>query len=126
MVTLTINSRLPSLNDYTLACRGNKYTGAKLKKEAEEMIGWHINTQLKGIHFDAPVKLAFRWYEPNKKRDLDNIAFAKKFILDALVQNGVIKTDGWKGVTGFTDSFFVDNAPRIEVDIEFDDGWLPF
>lgn len=90
------------------------------------MIGWHINTQLKGIHFDAPVKLAFRWYEPNKKRDLDNIAFAKKFILDALVQNGVIKTDGWKGVTGFTDSFFVDNAPRIEVDIEFDDGWLPF
>ena len=126
MVTLTIKGKLPSLNEYTKACRGNKYTGAKMKKEAEELIGWHIKAQLKEIHFDAPVRMAFRWYEPNKKRDLDNIAFAKKFILDALVQNGIIKTDGWKGVTGFTDEFFTDKSPRIEVDIEFDDDKLPF
>ena len=97
-----------------------------MKKEAEELIGWHIKAQLKEIHFDAPVRMAFRWYEPNKKRDLDNISFAKKFILDALVANGIIKTDGWNGVTGFTDEFFTDKSPRIEVDIKFDDGELPF
>jgi Holliday junction resolvase RusA-like endonuclease len=63
--------------------------------------------------------LAFRWYEPNKKRDLDNICFAKKFILDALVSNEIIVADGWRCVKGFTDNFFIDKEkPRIEVDIE--------
>lgn len=127
MVTLTISGRLPSLNEYTRACRGNKYMGAKMKKENEELIGWHIATQLKEIHFDAPVRMAFRWYEPNGKRDLDNICFAKKFILDALVSNEVIKNDNWKHIKGFTDEFFIDSKnPRIEVDIDFDDGSLPF
>ncbi len=117
MVTLIIDGQLAGLNEYTRACRGNKYVGAQMKKEAENLISWHIKEQLKGIHFDAPVRLAFRWFEPNRKRDLDNICFAKKFILDALVKNGIIKTDGWKGVIGFTDEFFTDKNPRIEVDI---------
>lgn len=126
MVTLIINGQLAGLNEYTRACRGNKYTGAKMKKEAQELIGWHIMEQLKGIHFDAPVRMAFRWYEPNRKRDLDNICFAKKFILDALVAHGVIGGDGWKYVTGFTDEFFVSSKPRIEIDIDFADECLPF
>ena len=38
--------------------------------------------------------------------------------MDALVSNGVLIADGWKGVSGFTDTFFVDKEfPRIEVDI---------
>lgn len=100
MVTLIIDGQLAGLNEYTRACRGNKYVGAQMKKEAENLISWHIKEQLKGIHFDAPVRLAFRWFEPNRKRD-----------------NGIIKTDGWKGVIGFTDEFFTDKNPRIEVDI---------
>lgn len=127
MVTLTIPDRLPSLNEYTRACRSNKYTGAKMKKEAEEIIGWNIKLRLKDIHFDAPVRLKFRWFEPNRRRDLDNVAFAKKFILDALVKNGVLPDDGPKYVIGFTDEFFIDkDHPRVEVDIEFDDDSLPF
>lgn len=127
MVTLTIKGRLPSLNEYTRACRGSKYTGAKMKKEAEELIGWHIKAQLKESHFDAPVRMAFRWYEPNGRRDLDNICFAKKFILDALVANGILDDDDWKHIKGFTDEFFIDSKdPRIEVDIDFDDDNLPF
>ena len=62
----------------------------------------------------------------NYKPDLDNICFAKKFILDALVKAGTIKTDGWNGVMGFTDEFFITNNPRVEVDIEFCDRTLPF
>ena len=126
MVTLTIEGRLPSLNEYTRACRGSKYTGAKMKKETEEVIGWYIKAQLKDIHFDAPFRLAFRWYETSRKRDLDNIAFAKKFILDALVANGILRGDGWKFVTGFTDEFYVDDRARVEVDIMYDDDVLPF
>ena len=127
MVTLTIPDRLPSLNEYTRACRGNKYLGASMKKHTECLIGYHIKSQLKGIHFDAPVRMAFRWYEPNGRRDLDNICFAKKFILDALVANRIIDDDNWKHVKGFTDEFFITkDHPRVEVDIEFDDDSLPF
>lgn len=119
MVTLIIKGTLPNLNEYTSACRSNKYVGAKMKKRAEEVIGWYIKSQIPEIYFDCVVSLNFRWYEPNRKRDLDNICFAKKFILDALVNNGTIKADGWQGVAGFTDQFFVDvENPRIEVDIE--------
>lgn len=118
MVTLIIEGQLPNLNEYTKACRSNKFLGAKMKKAAEEIITDYILQQLKGVHFDGTVELSFRWYEPNKKRDLDNVCFAKKFILDALVSNGIIVADGWKGVVGFTDRFFVDKEnPRIEVDI---------
>ena len=117
--TLVIKGQLPNLNEYTRACRTNRYAGAKMKVNAEEIISAHILEQLKGVYFEGPVNLSFKWYEPNRKRDLDNVCFAKKFILDALVSNGTIVADGWKGVVGFTDNFFVDAAnPRIEVDIE--------
>lgn len=119
MVTLTIEGQLPNLNDYTKACRSNRYAGAKMKQDSERIISAYIMQQLKGVAFDGTVSLNFRWYEPNKRRDLDNICFAKKFILDALVNNGIIKADGWQGVAGFTDQFFIDKEfPRIEVDID--------
>lgn len=117
--TLIIAGRLDGLNEYTRACRKNKFAGAQMKKENETIISAYIMEQLRGIHFDGVVELSFRWYEKDRKRDLDNIAMAKKFILDALVNNGIIVADGWKGVVGFTDQFFVDSDnPRIEVDIK--------
>lgn len=123
MRTLVIKGKLPSLNEYILACRSNRYAGAKMKADTERIIGIYIARQMQCTTFKGAVKLSFRWYEPNKKRDLDNISFARKFILDALVRNGIIESDGWKGVAGFKDEFFVDkNFPRIEVDIYELDG----
>lgn len=118
MRTLVIEGQLNNLNDYTKACRAYKMAGAQMKKRNERLITAYIQQQLKGFCIDGQAELRFRWYEPNRKRDLDNICFAKKFILDALVSNGVLIADGWKGVKGFTDTFFVDKEfPRIEVDI---------
>ena len=117
--TLIIYGRLDNLNDYTRACRSNKFAGAQLKKDNEDLIKSCILEQLGFLKFDGQVRLDFKWYEKNKNRDLDNICFAKKFILDALVDVGTIESDGWRGVIGFTDSFDVDKEhPRIEVIIE--------
>lgn len=118
-VTLTIPGRLPNLNDYTKANRTSPIVGNKMKQEQEEYISAFILEQIKGIKFKGMTYLHFRWIEANRNRDLDNICFAKKFILDALVKNEVIETDGWKGVYGFTDEFDIDAFnPRIEVVIE--------
>jgi Holliday junction resolvase RusA-like endonuclease len=117
-MNLIIHGKLPSLNDYTKANRSHYHVGAKLKKRVEEIIGWEIKSQLRGVFVKNPCYVKFNWYEANKKRDLDNIASAKKFIFDALVKSGVLKNDGWKQVTGFSDSFFIDKEnPRIEVEI---------
>ena len=115
--TLIIYGKMAGLNDYTKACRTNKYVGAQMKNKAEMLILTYIRKQKIG-RFNGKVRLNFRWYEPNRKRDLNNICFAKKFILDALVSSGTIEADGWRCVTGFTDDFFLDAVnPRIEVDI---------
>ena len=116
---LTIDGRLPGLNEY-IALLNTQYrqAAAKLKRETQDTILWHIKAQrLQPI--TQPVVLHFTWYEENKKRDIDNVAFAKKFLCDALVESGVLRGDGWKEITGFTDTFAVDKMnPRIEIFLE--------
>lgn len=117
--TITVYGKLNNLNDYTKACRTNRYAGAKMKEDNENVIKAAVLSQIGYEKFEGKVRLDFKWIEPNKKRDLDNICFAKKFILDALVDLGTIECDGWRGVEGFTDSFAVDaDRPRIEITIE--------
>lgn len=116
---LVIPGVLPSLNEYIRAERGNRYHAASLKKQTEDMIAACIAQQLRGVRFDGPVKITYTWYEENRKRDKDNIAFAKKFIQDALVATGVLENDGWQEIVSFSDEFRVDKSnPRVEVVIE--------
>lgn len=115
-VKLTIPGQLPGLNEYILAERGNRYAAAKMKQEAETRVCWEIKSQLKGVTFLKPVQVSYLWIEPNRRRDKDNIAFARKFIQDALVEMNVLKGDGWKHIEGFSDSFEV-GAPRVEIEI---------
>lgn len=108
--------QLPTLNEYTRASRGNKYASAQMKKKAENIVAWYAISQLGRWNTQKPVFLVFHWVEKNKKRDHDNVAFAKKFVQDALVTAGVLAGDGWKHVDGFIDLFSVDkNNPGVEV-----------
>ena len=75
-----IDKRLMGLNEYTKANRTNKYVGSQAKKDEQKYIEWCIIEQLGNLHIDRPVKGKFTWIEENKRRDLDNICFAKKFI----------------------------------------------
>lgn len=118
MQKLTINGTLPGLNEYTKACRTNKHAGNGMKIKAQASVLYAINMH-KVKPFNNPVKVEFKWFEESKRRDLDNVAFAKKFIFDALVFAGILKGDGWAHVVGFSDAFEVDrDNPRIEVLID--------
>ena len=118
--TLIISGRLDNLNDYIAACRANQYKGAHLKAKNEQKVQAEIYEQLGRLRITRPVRMIYRWYEKDRRRDLDNISsFGRKFIQDALVDTRVLKNDGWKEIVGFSDEFFVDaHNPRIEVEIE--------
>jgi len=120
MIKITIHGRFPGINEYTETNRKNPYAGASMKRQAQTKAEWVIRQQLGGPKLRYPVTLHYCFFEPNRRRDKDNIAgFAHKVIQDALVKCGVLRGDGWDYVEGFTDSFAVDRAdPRIEITIE--------
>lgn len=113
-----IDKRLMGLNEYTKANRTNKYVGSQAKKDEQRYIEWCIIEQLGNLRIDKPVKGKFTWIEENKRRDLDNICFAKKFILDALVDMKVLKDDNRKIVTSFVDEFKYENKSKVIVQLE--------
>jgi hypothetical protein len=115
---LTIKGRLPGLNEYTKACRTNPHAGNEMKRQAQDLVMWHILSQIRGLHFEKPVFILFTFYEQDRRRDRDNVSsFARKVIQDALVKCGTLHDDGWDYVTGYLDRFGVDKEnPRIVVE----------
>lgn len=119
----TIYGRLDGLNEYTKFNRYNRYAGGRMKKNNEELITNFISDALdKGLlikNIPVPVKISIEWYEPNERRDIDNIVFAQKFIFDALVQNKILEDDNRKCIKEITHKVFTDKEnPRIEVKIK--------
>ena len=56
------------------------------------------------------------WYEPNKKRDPDNILAGLKFILDGAVLAGFLPDDSQKYIRNIFSEIRVDaKRPRVEV-----------
>lgn len=110
---------LPSLNEYIYACkvqRGRWNKGNEMKRTLQ----YKLTPYLKDLGtYDKPVKIEFTWIEPNKKRDLDNICWAKKFILDAMVNTEIIPNDNCNYVKDFMDHFGYDKEnPRIIVEVK--------
>lgn len=124
MKVFRIPGDLATLNEYTFACRSNRFTGASIKKRQEKVIRHAIRYQLLGYKFKEPVYVWFHWICKNKRKDRDNISFAKKFIFDAMVEEAVIPDDGWDNVLGYFDSYGIDkDRPCIIVEIYRADEW---
>ena len=92
-----IKAQLPSLNQYVRACKAGKHQGNEFKKEIEELIGWSIRQyqasgKLSPME-NTPCRVHIDWHEATKRRDVDNIQSAQKFILDALQNCGILKND---------------------------------
>lgn len=115
-----IKMKLPSLNEYINVCRANRFRAGSYVKGIEDQIGWFL-TGLPVYH--NPIWIHFHWIEQNRKRDLDNIAFAKKFILDAMVKMKKIKDDSSKYVAGFTDTFDYGKETKVILYIDEEMDW---
>lgn len=108
MVSFFIPCLLPSVNDIINANRRSRYDGAGQKREAQNDVIMAIRASKAKPVEHYPVIVNITWKEPNRKRDPDNIAGGKKFIMDALQAEGIIRNDGWKEIAGYNDYFRVD------------------
>lgn len=118
MIEFTIPGSLCDLNTYIRAERTNRFIAAKIKKEETERVYWELKRQ-KTAKIEKITLMEIHWYTKDLKKDSDNVTFAQKFILDGMVQAGIIPNDSrrYTGVT--THHMFVDKInPRITVSIE--------
>ena len=117
---ITIPGRYPSLNEFIEANRTHKQKGNKMKQKSQHDISCCIMEQLHRLHIEKPIRIRYRFFEPNKKRDLDNISgYFHKVFQDSLVNCRIIHNDNWYCIVGFSDEFFVDSKfPRIEVELQ--------
>ena len=118
MEKLVIQGRLPGMNEIIKADRANRYKGGEMK---------NIYTQLVKIEaikqccqkFTDKVYIMINYYEPDNRRDDDNVHAGAKFILDGLKAAGIIIDDRRKYVALKQNPVIVDSKnPRIEVFIE--------
>ena len=109
-----IQGKLPTCNEYIDACRENRYKAAKMKREAEDLIIWQVKRLLP---IKSKVKIRLVWFEETTRRDPDNVAFAKKFILDALQRCGKLKNDNARWIAGFEDAFVYGKGQGVLIEI---------
>lgn len=116
---LKIPFKLPSFNDYNNICRRNKWEANNFKKGVQGDIVWAIKKS-KLLKCYKAVKVNFIWIERTKKRDIDNVMSAKKFILDALVTANILINDSPKYVCEITDKLIYDKnkGDMVLVEIE--------
>lgn len=122
MNEFTIYGRLDGLNEYVRACRNSKYGANSMKKKNQKIVRNAVLNALQSEELTSPNKypigLKIAWYEPNKRRDIDNVQFAVKFILDTLVDMKVIPNDSRKYVNSIISQVDCDKRfPRIQVEV---------
>lgn len=130
MNRFVIYGKLDDLNKFIKANRtvrklknGKNFSlGSVMKKKNQEKINKYIVFALSKGDLEKvdryPIGLTIKWYEPNNRRDIDNITFGTKFILDSMVCMGIIENDSRKYVDSIEHSVLTDKEnPRIEVEI---------
>ena len=104
----TIPGKLPGYNEQCEADRKNAIAGYRLRNDTENMILFLIRASMNRGNtrkIMKPCRIHFDWCECRTNRDLDNIFFAKKYILDALQVAGILPNDSQKWVQHLSDDF---------------------
>lgn len=115
--TYTIPGRLAGANEAINRAKGGIYLSNRLKRaETKRCALAAIVGQVPKLK--KPIRLHFHWVEPNRRRDLDNIRYAAKFVIDGLRECRKLENDGWRWIVGMSDTWQVDpKNPHIEVKI---------
>lgn len=119
MARVVVPGRFPGLNEYVRAERANRYRAADMKRRETERVRLAALSQsAPPLQCSRPAVVSIAWYEPNARRDVDNVAFAAKFVLDGLVAAKVLPGDSRRYVSEVRSVVLTDRErPRVEVEV---------
>jgi len=98
-----LEASIVSLNKYINSNRKNKYAGNNQKQSLTRL--YRLQLQNEGRIELKNSKIVMIWKLKDKRMDPDNVAFNKKFVLDGMVNSGLIEDDRHKHIGGFEDIF---------------------
>ena len=112
-----IPGQLPDLNRIIDASKRHWGGYAREKRRYTRQVA--LLAQAAGLGpISRPISIKFTWICKDRRKDKDNVRVGAKYILDGLVEAGVLRGDGWSQNQGFTDHFGIDRKnPRIEVEL---------
>lgn len=114
--TIIIPGELPDLNQIIAESKNHWGSYSSLKKTNTQLVAFCTKQATKRRY--KKIDLDITWYCKDRRKDKDNIMAGTKFILDGLVQAGVIQNDGWANIGEIRHKFDVDKQdPRVEVRI---------
>jgi len=94
MPAFTINQALPTMNEIIAASKKHWATYSKMKKEYNNLVVAAIcDAGCVPLTPHPRVSISCTWYENGRKRDPDNVFAGIKFVLDAMVDAGVVVND---------------------------------
>jgi Holliday junction resolvase RusA-like endonuclease len=114
---IVIDHKFITLNEYIEKERipyKGRYIANDIKSKETGLIKYFCKGM---IQMTYPVRITFIWHINSKRQDLDNIGFAKKFILDGLVKAGTLKNDNLNHIQGLEDKVIFDNKECVEIEI---------
>ena len=105
------HDRFPTLNEYIDCERGSNIAAAAMKKKCTEQVKEQcVSQQIQPVN--GKVDILFEWHS-STRHDPDNVAFAKKFILDGLQLAGVLENDNRKFIGTMADEIIQDDEDYV-------------
>jgi hypothetical protein len=95
---------MPTLNEFLAASKTHRMKASGIKRDVEDNLVLEMSRMLP---IDYPAVYIFTWIDHKFNADPDNIAFAHKFVFDALQKAGRIPDDNITWVKGLADRFVV-------------------
>lgn len=117
--TLWIGGPLPGMNEIIAAAKSGRGKGNAYSRQKAlwtSVVARHARSRRLG-HFTSPVAISCVWHEATKRRDPDNVQAAVKFVLDGLVEAGVLDGDRYADVASIRHEVIVSGVPGVRVEI---------
>jgi len=118
--TFSIPGEMVDLNTYIQAERSYYQKSAKIKKEET----WRTVARIRELFGSDmvimeemyPLHILFVWHTKNTRKDPDNVDFARKYILDGMVNSGLLRNDSRKEIGSLHSMFGTEkDSPYVEV-----------
>ena len=112
---ITIPGELPHLNAALAGAKKHWSSYAQIKRQQTNKVAWIARTQLDPV--TAPVDLVFHWTTKHRRVDPDNISHGSKYVIDGLVNAGILPNDGRRTIRSLTHHFPDPDpkAPRVTI-----------